>query len=428
MLGGRVGGVARRRRWSQDCELMSDLAVSMSRTAARRAPVATDAAPVTPSVLRWARESVGASVDEAARRAGVSGDRILAWEDGAAEPTLAKLRALAKLYQRPISVFFLDEPPREFDAMHDFRRLPDMDSESWSRALHKVYRRALEQQEVMQELLRSDGEPLDARVPHASVDEDADVVGARARAALQVELKTQFAWRDPDTALKGWVEALERVGILVLRTSEVPTREMRGFSIPGDVPVLVINALDPPRAQAFTALHEFTHLMLHVEGLCDLVGATTGDSAVIEPWCNAVAAAAFMPRDEFLQGLGGEAVFKPSWDEEVIGQLSDRWSVSREVVVRRLLTLGLTSQDFYRAKRDEYQVAYAAWREEQRIQRRSNKGGPPPYRMAVRDRGRPYVRMILDAYHRNELSAASLSRLLSLRTRHIAALANEVQQ
>lgn len=388
--------------------------------------MATDAAPVTASVLRWARESVGASVDEAARRAGVSGDRILAWEDGSSEPTLAKLRALAKLYQRPISVFFLDEPPREFDAMRDFRRLPEVDSESWSRALHKAYRRAVEQQEVMQELLRADGVDVDARVPHASIDEDPDVVGARARATLRVEFKTQFGWRDPDTALKAWLEALEGVGTMVLRTSEVPTNEMRGFSMPGDVPVVMINALDPPRAQAFTALHEFAHLMLHEEGLCDLVGPTTGGSAVVEPWCNAVAAATFMPRDEFLKSMGDEAVFMPSWDEEVIGQLSDRWSVSREAVVRRLLTLALTSQEFYRAKRDEYQVAYAAWREEQRVQRRTKKGGPPPYRMAVRDRGRPYVRVVLDAYQRNELSAASLSRLLSLRTRHITALENEV--
>lgn len=54
--------------------------------------MATDLAPVTPEVLRWARESVGASVEDAAKRAGVSLDRISAWEDGTQLPTLAKLR------------------------------------------------------------------------------------------------------------------------------------------------------------------------------------------------------------------------------------------------------------------------------------------------------------------------------------------------
>lgn len=60
----------------------------------------TDLAPVTPDVLRWARESVGATVEDAAKRAGVSAERIRAREAGEAEPTVAKLRALAKLYQR----------------------------------------------------------------------------------------------------------------------------------------------------------------------------------------------------------------------------------------------------------------------------------------------------------------------------------------
>jgi len=388
--------------------------------------VATDAAPVTASVLRWARESVGATLDEAARRAGVSEERVIAWEEGNDEPTLAKLRALAKLYQRPISVFFLDEPPREFDAMRDFRRLPDPDSGSWSRALHKAFRRSVEQQEIMAELLRADGIDVGDRVPHAAIEEDPEVVASRAREALGVSIEAQHRWREPDTAVKAWLEALESLGILVLRTSDVPTSEMRGFSLPGDVPVAMINAMDPPRAQAFTAIHELSHLMLHAEGVCDLVGPRSGESAQVEPWCNAVAAATLMPRKEFLEGLGDAAEFMPSWDEEVIGQLSDRWSVSREAIVRRLVSLGLTSRAFYSAKRDEYQKANERWREEERARRRTHKGGPPPYRMAIRDRGRPYVRLVLDAYQRNELSAASLSRLLALRTRHIAALEREV--
>lgn len=386
----------------------------------------TDAAPVTPGVLRWARESVGVPVDYAARRAGVSEDRLLAWEKGPSEPTLAKLRALAKLYQRPISVFFLDEPPREFDAMRDFRRLPEAASESWSRELHKAYRRAIEQQDIMEDLLKADGVTPDRRIPRALVEEDPDVASTRARTALGISLETQHVWRTPESALKGWLEAVEEVGIMVLRTSDVSPKEMRGFSLPGDVPTVMINALDPPRAQAFTALHEFAHLMLRAEGLCDLVGPAAGDSAVVEPWCNAVAAATFMPRAEFLGSLGDEATFMPSWDETVIRQISHRWSASREAVVRRLLTLGLTSQEFYQAKRDEYRSAYESWRDEQRAQRRTKSGGPPPYRMAVRDRGRPYVREVLDAYQRNELSTASLSRLLSLRTKHIEALTDEV--
>lgn len=86
--------------------------------------MATDLAPVTPSVLKWARESLGASLEEAAKRAGMTVERVSAWEAGEAEPTVAKLRELAKLYQRPLSIFFLPEPPIDYDTLRDFRRLP----------------------------------------------------------------------------------------------------------------------------------------------------------------------------------------------------------------------------------------------------------------------------------------------------------------
>lgn len=388
--------------------------------------MATDAAPVTASVLRWARESVGATLAEAAQRAGVTEERVQEWEAGESEPTLAKLRSLAKLYQRPLAIFFLDEPPREFDAMRDFRRLPDTDAGAWSRPLHKAYRRAVEQQEIMVELLRADDLEVGAKVPLAHLDEDPEEVGRRARAALGISLSAQHGWGKPDIALKAWLEALELLGILVLRTSEVAADEMRGFSLPGELPVIMINATDPPRAQIFTALHEFAHLMLHAEGLCDLVGSRAGEDARVETWCNAVSSATLMPRDPFLAGLGAAAVFSTAWEEDVIGQLSERWAVSREAVVRRLLTLNLTSASFYRQKRDEYRLAFEQWRAEERLRRRGKKGGPPPYRMAIRDRGRPYVRLVLDAYQRNVISTASLSRLLALRTRHIADLEREV--
>ncbi|GAB3888767.1 ImmA/IrrE family metallo-endopeptidase [Terrabacter terrigena] len=388
--------------------------------------MATEVAPVTPTVLRWARESVGATVADAAKRAGVTEDRLLSWEAGEAEPTLAKLRSLAKLYQRPLAVFFLDEPPREFDAMRDFRRLPDTDESAWSRPLHKTYRRAVEQQEIMAELLRADDIPVGAKVPLAAVDEHPEEAGSRARAALHVTLEDQRGWRNPDVALKGWLEALEEAGVLVLRTSEVASAEMRGFSMPGEVPVVMINATDPPRAQIFTALHEFAHLMLHAEGLCDLIGSSTGTAAQVETWCNAVAAATLMPREPFLAALGDAATYSNSWEEDVIGQLSERWVVSREAVVRRLLSLNLTSATFYQQKRDEYRTAFENWRAEEKLRRRGKSGGPPPYRMAIRDRGRPYVRLVLDAYQRNAISTSSLSRLLALRTKHIPDLEREV--
>lgn len=387
--------------------------------------MATDLAPITPSVLKWARLSIGVSLDEAAQRAGVTAQRIEGWESGKDEPTVAKLRQLAKLYQRPLAIFFLPEPPLDFDPLRDFRRLADEPDHSWSRALHKVYRRALMQQEVTSELLEDDDLPTSG-IPALAVTADPEAAAAIARDALGITLATQFSWRQPESALKGWLEAVESLGALVLRTSEVNLGEMRGFSLGGDnVPIVVINALDSPRGQIFTLAHEFAHLTLREGGLCNLLEPDSGAAKQIETWCNAFAGALLMPQESL---LSNELVGPPGqrdWNEDTLVQLSQTYGVSREAVLRRLVTLGRANWNFYLDRRQAYIVAYEQQREDERARRRSKPGGPPPYRMAVRDRGKPYVRLVLDAYHREAISPSSLSTLLGLKLKHIPALEQE---
>ncbi|CAN5781353.1 hypothetical protein BH20ACI3_BH20ACI3_16560 [soil metagenome] len=59
------------------------------------------------SVLRWARESQGYSVEEVSSRLKRNPAEIAAWEAGEASPTYVQLETLAyKVYKRPLTVFF----------------------------------------------------------------------------------------------------------------------------------------------------------------------------------------------------------------------------------------------------------------------------------------------------------------------------------
>ena len=353
-------------------------------------------------------------------------ERLASWESGTAEPTVAMLRQLAQLYQRPLAVFFLPEPPVDFDVLRDFRRLPGKPDHAWSRPLHKVYRRAVLQQEVTAELREEEESQALATVPALDLSVDPEEAGARVRTALGVPLREQFAWQKPEDAFSGWLEAVESLGALVLRTSDVAIDEMRGFSIgSGSVPVVVINALDSPRGQVFTLAHEFAHLTLREGGLCDLLEPDDYAASRIEVWCNAVAGAILLPRSSFLNNAKVSPPGYRKWDDAVLGQLSDQYGVSRESVLRRLVTFKRATWDFYLRRRDEYRAAYEQQRDQERLRRRSSPGGPPPYRMAVRDQGKPYVRLVLDAYHRDAISPSSLSSLLGLKLKHVAALERE---
>jgi len=98
---------------------------------------------------------------------------------------------------------------------------------------------------------------------------------------------------------------------------------------------------------------------------------------------------------------------------------------SQEAVLRRLVTLNRASWDYYLAKRPEWLEAYTKARQEERARRKEASGGPPPYRITIRDRGRPYVRLILDAYYRDAIGASDVSRLLGLKLKHLGALERE---
>ena len=78
---------------------------------------------VKPEMLIWARGSAGFDAEIAAKKIQVKPERLRSWESGESRPTIKQLRNLAKIYKRPIAVFYLPTPPKEFQALRDFRRL-----------------------------------------------------------------------------------------------------------------------------------------------------------------------------------------------------------------------------------------------------------------------------------------------------------------
>ena len=72
---------------------------------------------ITPEVIKWARESCGYSVEEAASKIERSADEIAAWEEGDLKPTIPQARKASEVYKRPLAVFFLPEPPEDFQTL-----------------------------------------------------------------------------------------------------------------------------------------------------------------------------------------------------------------------------------------------------------------------------------------------------------------------
>lgn len=379
---------------------------------------------IKPELLVWARQSAGLSLDAAAAKLRVSEDRLRSWETGEARPTIAQLRAAARAYKRPLAIFYLPEPPLDFQPLRDYRRVPDAQLGRLSPGLLAVIRRAHAIREAALELRELADEPVR---PAPKLDEgitDPERYGAAARVLLGVTLAQQAAWRDPGRALNAWLDAVSRLDVLVLQAQSIPVQEMRGFSISTDrLPVVVLNGGDFPRGRIFTLLHEFAHVLLHADGVCDVLPRrqARGPTDEIEIFCNQVAAAALMPLDAFrsepaLQDLPADR----RWSEDTIGSLSEKYSTSREAVVRRLYSIGLADWDFLQEKEAGYRAAYKEFREEER------SGGPGYYRMKVRDLGRGFIESALDAYYRRAITGSDLSEYLEIKLNGLPKLEAEL--
>ncbi len=387
---------------------------------------------IRPELLVWARQSAGFSLDAAAAKLRVSEDRLRSWETGEARPTVAQLRMAAKIYKRPLAIFYLPEPPFDFQPLRDYRRVPDAELGQLSPGLLAVIRRAHAVREAAIELRELADEPVDSAPKLDEGTTDPERYGAAARALLGVTLAQQAGWSDPRRALNAWLDAVSGLDVLVLQAQSIPVREMRGFSISTDrLPVVVLNGGDFPRGRIFTLLHEFAHVLRHADGVCDVLPRrqARGPADEIEIFCNQVAAAALMPLDAFLaeptlQNLPADG----RWREGIIRDLSEKYSVSQEAIVRRLYSVGLADWDFLQDKEAEYRAAYQAFREEQKRKRdeEERSGGPSYYRMKVRDLGRGFIESALDAYYRRAITGSDLSEYLEIKLNGLPKLEAEL--
>jgi Zn-dependent peptidase ImmA (M78 family) len=309
---------------------------------------------VSAELLRWARETSGLSVQSAAKKAGIRPDRLATWEESAGTPTPRQLERLADAVKRPVATFFLPKPPQEPALPIDFRTLPDSGGASLSPATLLAIRRARRLQGTFTELAADLGESIRTTVPRITRG-DPDQVAERFRRLLEADATDNEAVA---TALNSWRHRVEATGVLVFQFG-MPVKEVRGFSLSNGVPAIVLNNKDAQVARTFTLLHEFTHLALGSPGLCNPDELQVQQNDGTEVFCNAVAGACLVPvrsleRDPRVAGLKN----RTTTAGEVVQSIANSFGVSRYVALRRLLTLGIVSQELYRRTVDDWEQGH----------------------------------------------------------------------
>ena len=79
----------------------------------------------------------------------------------------------------------------------------------------------------------------------------------------------------------------------------------------------------------------------------------------------------------------------------------------------RLLTLGLTTERYYREKRDEFLKLYIE-------QRKRQKGFAPPLEVALTSAGPTFTSLVIESFNRERITASDVSDYLQIRLKHLA--------
>lgn len=190
-------------------------------------------ATIAPSVLAWARTTAGYEMAEAAAKIDVDPQKLAAWETGDDQPSIPRLRKLAELYKRPLAVLYLSEPPTNFQAMHDFRRLPGAGPRRFSPGLTFEVRRAQQRRALALELFNDEEiEPrrFDLAIAEQTAAEDA---GQAVRRFLKIDYQSQSHWDQGLDAFRQWRTKIEDRGVLVFQAARFESDEASGFALLG---------------------------------------------------------------------------------------------------------------------------------------------------------------------------------------------------
>jgi Zn-dependent peptidase ImmA (M78 family) len=346
-------------------------------------------AAVKPDVLRWARESIGYDVATAAKRIGVRPEILHAAEDGRHLLTIRQAELAADMYDRPLAAMFLPAPLEEEPQQTQFRRLPGAPPPPWPPEMAKLVRRVRLRQEAAVELY----DALDEAPPWPSarleLEGNLKSASRRTREVLGIALAEQASWNDKHAPLRHWVDAVEELGILVMQDGSLPVETMRGFaSTHAEVPAIVVNTKDDPRARAFTVLHELGHLLLSLRS-----------EAQSERWCETFAGEVLMP-PEALRSAFSE--LRRSDPLETVDLVAARFSVTPMAAAVRCSLSELLSHD-------ESTEIIA------KIRQRTGPGGTGGdyYRIQIARLGPSYINLVFDALDSRAITFSSASSLLS---------------
>lgn len=378
---------------------------------------------VEPSILRWARESIGLSVPDVAKKLKRSVAEIDAWEAGEDAPTYPQLERLAyELYKRPLAVFFLPSPPVEKPPQKEFRTLPESDLAELLPDTYLRIRKGHVFQLSLEELFEGVN-PVHHKIwRNISLSERSNILEQAhlVRMNLGISIEDQVQWRDDDTALKQWRKSIENSGVFVFKDT-FKQKDISGFClIHREFPVIYLNNSTTKTRQIFSLLHELAHLLFNTNGISKFDESYVYRLAVtekkLEQFCNEFAAEVLIPYQDFQRHTSQLPENVEGISDEEFSQIALRYGVSREAILRRFLDQNRVSQRFYTNKAQ-------LWESQKKG---SSSGRGDWYATTNTYLSEKFAQEVVSRHYKNQISVEYASDLLGIRPKNFEGIEQRI--
>ena len=368
---------------------------------------------INPTIVQWARERSGYTLEDVATSLNKDVATISNWESGAAAPTYVQLEKLADKYKRPVAMFFFPEPPHETDFVGQLA-LRSSEIEQLDPSIRILLRQARARQLSLMEL-NMDANPADTKIfrdLHAQLGDSPTELAEQTRAYLDISVDTQADWNSAKEALGYWLESVEEKGIFVFKAA-FQNDSVDGFClIHEQFPVIYLNNSRSSVRQIFSLFHELAHLLLGENGI------TRGINPVgeqIEVFCNQFAAEFLVPSGDF------ETRFNDSfYDDNAIEELANYYKVSRPVILLKLVNRGGFTSEDYRQKTVQWTEEY-----ESRLEGRAggeSSGGGNYYNTHAVYLGYRFMELAFSRYYQGHCSMEELADHLNVKAKNLHGL------
>lgn len=368
-----------------------------------------------PRMIEWARKDAGYDVARIAKRLHLPEERIQGWEATGKPPTVRQLMNLAAFLQRPLSLFFQDEPPRLMPVAAEYRHLPNVipgeESPEFRLAIRHMAARRQDALDLSEEL---GDEPPDFKLG-AHLSDDPKEVGARLRERIGITIQQQEGWRDGWQAWREWRAAIEQIGVLVFMFPKVPLEEARGVALLRTAwPVAAVNTKEAIESRAYTALHEVVHLMLAAanEESSALTDTRSGEELQrLERFAEVAASHALVPEAALAIAVGENA------PKDVPGMrtLAARFRITPLAAATRLQQSGYLTWPQYNG----WRTAWGAYLD---TLPKKPGGFATPVGKTLGRGGRTFSQLVLEAFDNRRITTSDAARYLNLRPDHFDTL------